>query len=261
MSGASWESHFGGKAGAGWHAASTSAPNPGDIALHYDGSDITTLYSDDEATTLIAGADENVIRAWAPKQGNSTGTMVSGAADTDVVYLASFQNSLGAVRYDHVDAEITAEVATAGFSNDGSRSVVCVASVDETTAETFLWYVVDDVSAFASGVAVEGGEIKLYLDGEAVDTEGLVTDTTVFAVVYSHDYTTGEVLMATTVGGDLETFESAGIVADGLTVGENIIGHASGAVGNLGEYILYEGLHDLDRLKQYVTNKWGLTWS
>jgi hypothetical protein len=260
MSGASWESHFGGSRGASaWDTSGTTLPSPGNAVLHYDGSDITTLYSDDEVTTLIAGADENVIRGWVSK-GSDTEALLSGAADTDVVYLASFQNSLGAVRWDVTTAEMNAEAAA--ITPDPVFTFLLVASQDETGAEDqWQFDVIDGASAYAQGVAMDVGQLDVYIgDGTVVETGHTVADTAVYALVYTYDSESGDYTIESTHGATITGSTSGGTPSLApLNTGDNLEGHRSGAVGNLGEVVYWDTATDHTQIATYLLNKWNLT--
>lgn len=270
-----WERQGGNAIGSEW--AKASPPFPANLSYWYDGSDATQLYSDDEATTLIAGADEDVIRAITNKgTDNEAGPMVTGAADTDVVFVSSFQNSLSGFRWDADAATMTTEVGDT--MTDPSLTMLLVFAYDEVEMTTVPFQRTSPETADDEYGFQMTADIMRPLVSNGVIYNMAVSDTTVAALAWSMNV--GNVVDGLGSGGptglqyDIEVVDTgialpfrstfpANIESDDtsiFTVGDNMIMNFIGNQGVFGELLVWEGSHNLAYVQDYVTNKWGLSW-
>jgi hypothetical protein len=264
---AGWESAAGGTSqkGRGWDQSSLQPPSPADVFEWWDGSDITTLYSDATAETLIGGSDEDTIKAIRSK--GLAGTVLSHS-DTDVVWHASYQNSLGAIRFDATAAEIGAECAAEMDGRDWTYLVV--SSWDEANLTTYgMLRTAADPAPTVWGDRTSTNEQRVVTSANSKDNNAPQGDTVisamVFTVVFAPDAegnTGGEVY--NTGGSTSNTYaQTWNEGVDDMTwkTGDDIVMHYSGQRGFIGEIIVWNGHPILADIRTYVTNKWNLSWS
>jgi hypothetical protein len=189
--------------------------------------------------------------------------MVTGAADTDVVWLASFQNSLGAVRFDADEATVTGTIET---THAGSMTYLYVGSFDEVEAAQYSWGVMESGTSVPWCIQVQNEALDITTPPTVNnEVEHVIAAGEVFAMCATVDEESGEMVVRSTHGSRTVVDYSSGIANLNLDDAEAMkapqeVGTES-HVGNMGEAILWDGLQDLDQIATYVSNKWNLTIS
>jgi hypothetical protein len=244
-------------------------PNPADLQTWYDGSDITTLFSNDTGTTPISGADAGVVRGWRSK-GSVPLLMKTGPADTDVEFDTPFQNSLGGVFSSGAGSFKINGVLTEPVGGPGEGwTMAWVGDVkDIATAQDFLAGVRHVDSAFITSFAVDNspaGEIQWVIDGDVQNIAGAtVANGEVWAGIMTFDAAQlGTVRVSKAAGLGTHTFATAAQVQDGFRVGSDFVSGAQNDAGGMttGTLMFWRGVQDIPTIEAHITSKWGITWA
>jgi hypothetical protein len=131
------------------------------------------MYSDDEATTLISGADEDVVRAHKSK-GSDAAVLATGAADTHVVYDSGWTNSLGAINLDHSNATGMVGAHATDYAATGFVVLVVMSTSNaEFATDPFLFtddsngrlqILFDDPTSYVGGFQMRHLADELHVD-------------------------------------------------------------------------------------------------
>jgi hypothetical protein len=238
---------------------------PGSPLYWWDGSDITTMYSDDEATILISGTDEDVVRAHVSK-GSDAAVLATGAADTHVVFDSGWTNSLGALNIDHANATGLVGAHATDYAATGYVVLMILSTSNaESATDPFaftddsnprLQILFDDPTSYVGGFQMRHLGDEVHVDpGNDLPFGVIMASTDEGAAPISRASNSAGMYQAGAGHTDWESAEAMGWAWWTSNVNQIRGGEIIAWQGDFAEL----GFTDEDIIA-YVTEKWGFTF-
>ncbi len=243
-------------------------PPPGEPIHWWDLSDVAQLYSDDEATSLIAGGDGNVIRAITDKGSDPLTMTVEGAGGTHVTFDAAWaETGQSAGNFDCTSAAPDLGMFTAKPATDeGTTGWIACAIWSINDAEQFTKAVGSGGDNAAILTIVDDAWHSFSGGGKEHKTD--ISDNQIIGSIFDHKQS--DTVYTSRHSGDDEILTATGIFTDFESAADEFklayVQQATTTNLKLAEYILYEGnmadngLADEDFMT-YLSDKYGIVWT
>ncbi len=222
----------------------------------WDGADVSTLFQD-TAGTVPTVSDNDLVRYMGNKGVGASHALVTGVADTDVVWIENFQNGRGGVHFTVPLAQILGLIDVS--MTNGAWTQAIIASVSVPT--DFPVINCGAYKSFFQGFGVASGDCFVVKDpvGSETFTDSNPVADQVFGMIMSWQ-SGGQLDAICSLSTQIKSVVNAPYVEPVMGDTTLIGGGFLSSDVKSGELLVYDALKSFATLKQYHFDKWGITY-